>query len=48
MSVEEHRKNGREAAGSVRCAIVTVSDTRTLETDESGQLIESLLRAAGH
>jgi molybdenum cofactor biosynthesis protein B len=32
----------------VRCAVVTVSDTRTVETDLSGQLIQSQLSAAGH
>jgi molybdenum cofactor biosynthesis protein B len=32
----------------VRCAVVTVSDTRTLETDRGGQLIVELLAAAGN
>jgi len=32
----------------VRCAVVTVSDTRTAKTDRSGQLIQQLLREAGH
>lgn len=32
----------------VHCAIVTVSDTRTPETDRSGQLIRQLLETAGH
>lgn len=46
MGAEDHR----EAAGHgpVPIAIVTVSDTRTPETDESGQLIRSLAEAAGH
>lgn len=35
-------------ARSVRVFVVTCSDTRTLETDESGLAIESMLRAAGH
>ncbi len=30
------------------CLVLTVSDTRTLETDTSGQAIASLLKAAGH
>jgi len=30
------------------CAVVTVSDTRTAETDKSGQLIQQLLIAANH
>lgn len=36
------------AKAIVRCAIVTVSDTRTPESDRSGQLIRTLLEAAGH
>ncbi|MDM9581155.1 molybdenum cofactor biosynthesis protein B [Nostoc sp. GT001] len=32
----------------VTCAVVTVSDTRTLETDKSGQLIQQLLLGANH
>ncbi len=33
---------------AVRCAIITVSDSRTVESDRSGQLIQQLLTAAGH
>lgn len=33
---------------SVTCLVVTVSDTRTVETDTSGALAEDLLRSAGH
>ncbi|MEB3179481.1 MAG: MogA/MoaB family molybdenum cofactor biosynthesis protein [Nostocaceae cyanobacterium] len=33
---------------TVKCAIVTVSDTRTAETDKSGQIIKELLLVAGH
>jgi molybdenum cofactor biosynthesis protein B len=43
--VSEHR---RTAVASVRCAVVTVSDTRTEETDSSGRAIADMLRAAGH
>jgi molybdopterin adenylyltransferase len=32
----------------VACAIVTVSDTRTVDTDTSGARIRELLEAAGH
>jgi molybdenum cofactor biosynthesis protein B len=42
---EEHKKR---APAAVRCYIVTVSDTRTEETDTSGRAIEELLTAAGH
>ncbi len=44
-SVEQHRQ---EAPNSVRCMIVTVSDTRTPDTDKSGQLMRELLEAAGY
>ncbi len=33
---------------SISCAIVTVSDTRTPETDQSGQLLQKMLENAGH
>ena len=36
------------AAFAINCAIITVSDTRTVETDRSGQLIRQLLTDAGH
>ena len=41
----EHRKKGAE---SIACAVLTVSDTRTEETDKSGRLIKEMLTAAGH
>ncbi len=44
-SVDEHRS---EAPDEVRVSIITVSDTRTLESDRSGQTIERLLRAGGY
>jgi len=42
---EEHR---RAAPTSVRCAVLTVSDTRTLATDTGGQLLVDLLECSGH
>src|SRR5262245_56094865 len=33
---------------SARCAVLTLSDTRTPATDKSGQHIQSLLTAEGH
>ncbi|WP_327058723.1 MogA/MoaB family molybdenum cofactor biosynthesis protein [Leptolyngbya sp. Heron Island J] len=30
------------------CGVLTVSDTRTVDTDKSGQLIKTRLREAGH
>jgi molybdenum cofactor biosynthesis protein B len=45
QGVEAHRAAAPE---SVRCAILTVSDTRTADTDESGGLIRETLRLAMH
>ncbi|HEV2984645.1 MAG TPA: molybdopterin-binding protein, partial [Vicinamibacterales bacterium] len=45
MSDTEHKA---AAPVSVRCFVVTVSDTRTEETDRSGSAIVKLLTAAGH
>jgi molybdenum cofactor biosynthesis protein B len=44
-STAEHRA---QASGSVRCFVLTVSDTRTAENDGGGQLIQQLLRAGNH
>jgi molybdenum cofactor biosynthesis protein B len=33
---------------TVNCAVITISDTRSPETDRSGQLIKQLLLDAGH
>ena len=33
---------------ALNCAVITVSDTRTVETDKSGQLIQQLLTAQDH
>ncbi len=32
----------------VSCAVITISDTRTIDTDLSGQLIQQLLTQSGH
>jgi molybdenum cofactor biosynthesis protein B len=45
MSVSDHR---RTAPAAVRCAVVTISDTRTEATDTSGRAIADLLASAGH
>ena len=45
MGLHEHR---RSKPGAVACAVLTISDTRTLETDESGRLTRDLLERAGH
>ncbi len=33
---------------TLSCAVITVSDTRTKKTDKSGQLLQEMLRNAGH
>ncbi len=50
MAKESPAARKHRAAGpkSVTAAIVTVSDTRTYKTDDSGRLIEELLTAKGH
>jgi len=45
MSREAHHHRD---ASTVACAVITVSDTRTAETDRSGQRIQELLRLSGH
>jgi molybdenum cofactor biosynthesis protein B len=42
---DRHRKDAPQVVG---CAVVTVSDTRTLETDQGGGTVVELLRGAGH
>jgi molybdopterin adenylyltransferase len=43
-----HKQHIVHAPDSLRCAVITVSDTRTEETDKSGQRIISLLQEYGH
>jgi molybdopterin adenylyltransferase len=45
MSVDTHR---RAAPVHVRCAVLTISDTRTEEADTSGRAICELLKEQGH
>ena len=47
-SSEAHRRQAEEEKGSIAFAIVTVSDTRTPETDRSGQTIRQMAETAGH
>jgi len=42
---DEHR---RHAPRTVGCAVITLSDTRTLETDVGGRTAVELLEGAGH
>ena len=45
QSADQHRA---EAPSSVRCAVVTVSDSRTLETDTGGLAVVERLRQGKH
>jgi molybdopterin adenylyltransferase len=46
MPYSDHQRDSKQI--SARCAVVTLSDTRTPETDKSGQRIRSLLESANH
>jgi molybdenum cofactor biosynthesis protein B len=45
MSVHEHEKHARR---NLKVGVITASDSRTPETDESGKVIRRLLEAADH
>jgi molybdenum cofactor biosynthesis protein B len=45
MSVHEHKEKGKK---SIRCFVVTVSDTRDESSDTSGQTIKKFLADEGH
>jgi molybdenum cofactor biosynthesis protein B len=45
VSVHAHHA---DAPSSVNCAVLTISDTRTLETDTGGNTLVRLLTEAGH
>ncbi len=45
MSVHEHKERAKK---SVRCYLITVSDTREEDTDASGQTIKKKLADEGH
>lgn len=44
----KHHHHRRDAVESVPTAVITVSDTRTLETDSGGAMVVDLLESAGH
>jgi len=44
-SVHQHRESAPE---TVRVAVLTISDTRTPETDTGGDVVEESMRGAGH
>ena len=45
MSVHEHKEKGKK---SIRCFVITVSDTRDETSDSSGQTIKQFLTDEGH
>jgi len=45
QSTNQHRCDSPK---SVRCTVVTISDTRTLENDRGGTLIVEMLESGGH
>jgi molybdenum cofactor biosynthesis protein B len=49
-SHEAHRREAADRAKrrAIRCAVLTVSDTRTPATDKGGDLVQRLLEEAGH
>ena len=44
-SADQHRT---DAPQRIRCAVITVSDTRTVETDTGGAAVVEHLKSAGH
>lgn len=48
MTTPSHHEHKTHAPGSIGCMVITCSDTRTPETDTSGQLIRRLLEERGH
>jgi molybdenum cofactor biosynthesis protein B len=46
MAYQQHIQSAKDI--TARCAVITLSDTRTPDTDTSGQLIRKLLTDAGH
>lgn len=46
MAYQEHVRDAQQIA--VRCAVITLSDTRTPDTDKSGKRIRELVEAEGH
>ncbi len=45
MSVHEHKRHART---NLKVGVITASDTRTPDTDESGRLVRILFEGAGH
>ncbi|MEY3991201.1 MAG: hypothetical protein RI985_2282 [Chloroflexota bacterium] len=48
MSHEQHRQHAADQIGGIRCGVLTISDTRTIENDSGGRLAQELLIAGLH
>jgi molybdopterin adenylyltransferase len=48
MATPAHHEHKDHAPSSLRCMVITCSDTRAPETDTSGELIQRLLKEQGH
>src|SRR5512134_1298209 len=48
MTHPTHHEHKHHVPKSIGCMVITCSDTRTPETDTSGQLIQKLLKEKGH
>lgn len=48
MGVHDHKEEAARHVHQLSAGVITVSDTRTEATDESGKLIRELIEAAGH
>ena len=48
MASATHHEHKSHAPKSIGCMVITCSDTRTPDTDTSGQLIQKLLKEQGH
>jgi molybdenum cofactor biosynthesis protein B len=48
MGYQEHQQHARAETGGIRCGIITISDTRTYDTDTSGAAIRTALLQHGH
>ena len=48
MASATYQEHKSHAPKSIGCMVITCSDTRTPETDTSGQLIQKLLKEQGH
>jgi molybdenum cofactor biosynthesis protein B len=48
MGHRAHEQQAEAEAPPIRCGVLTISDTRTADTDTSGAAIRDLLTAGGH